>query len=385
MPLCLIQSLPGTIYSLTDALTVVLPNCPERELESVPSLCKKEVREGRASWHSDGIVPDCATDPFPYERLGGFCQQWRGQGLFSFLEVAFHGPIGDAEIACLNRLKQSADWLILDASSQMAMKPGSLQIERWEAQATLMKRIDKRVGLRISVDHSLPLSVLAPWIAKLALILGEPGFLFLEGRSAESVLVLVREIQNGLSSHTLSKGSARLIPVVHSTVHAIHQQSIELLDFSSLDALFIESCRPFFGGIAIYQRKGRSLFGQTLWSALLRMMTEKCSSSSLISETELLGSFASQEQRVLLVQKIYALLNHVVAKDQARILSSKADLEAFWAQISGELLFESNDFLEMKEVVKALVGQANDFLAQIGTTADRRRSTMNSFVSSLTV
>ena len=356
MPLCLVQSLPGSIHRCTDALTVTIPSQDALPLDAFPSPNRRDVREGRVSLRHHGMAEN-SDSHVSYDELASICKQWREDGLFSFLEVKLNGPCGADEKAALNKLKQCADWLILDATSHVMEDRGALQIERWEAEAQMMQGIDKKVGLRIRLDQTLPCSVLAPWLSKLCLVLGEPGFVFLESDAAEQTLTLVQKIQDLLGDHLLSKGSARVIPVLHSSLYTMGGRSYELLNFDVLDGLLLESSRPFFGGVVVDQR-GEPLFGKSLWAALAAMVCDYRSATSVFAHVPALASFAQKEAHGVFVRKGYDLLLALAAKDQTEALSAKNALESLWAPIADEVILETDQYVAMRDMVKQLLAQA---------------------------
>lgn len=381
MPVCLIQSLPGTRYSLTDSLTVVLPDREEEGRVGMSVGPSKDVREGRVSWHSSDIKE--SREAFSFQRLGQQRDQWRARGLFSFLEVALRSPLGGEEMSALSRLKQSADWLILDAASAISLPKEALQIERWEAQAQLMRTIDKRVGLRMVVDSALPLAVQALWITKLALVFGEPGFLFLEFDSVGASVTFLREVQNRLSDHPLSKGAARLIPVLRSKTYVVGGQSLEVFDLGAIDGLYIESCRPFFGGVAIDRKTDTAFLGKTLWSLITEMVSEKCSVATVFDRLDSFLHFVPRAQRWPLIQRTSALLYQLSSGEPPAILSAKNDLEGFFRECVHELFPEGTESVAYKTLVDGLLGQANSHTERTGAHSDRRSTFVGSFVGSI--
>jgi hypothetical protein len=381
MPLCLMQSLPGTRYSLTDALTVAVPIASAQMSESVSPSCRKEVREGRVAWHTDS-KPSQEEQSFSFENLAAMCQGWRDLGIFSFVEVRLSGEIGEAEKNHLHRLKQIADWLIVDGTSEMVVRPGTLLAEVWGQQVRCMKEIGRKVGLRLSVDHKISASVLFPWVAKVALELGAPGFLFVEGKTVEMVAAIVRGVQDILSLHKLSKDSCRLIPVVRESSHKIGEKLFEVLDFPSLDALLIESCRPFFGGLTVRQEEAEGAFGLSLWKTVVGMISEKRSSASFLEHAVDGLVFIPDELRLPLVRGVYDLFFWMSREDGAKIARAKIDLEATWGLISKEMIPWGDEMANTKAVVIALLEHCNETFGKVGDTS-RGPSMIGSFFSSM--
>jgi hypothetical protein len=377
MPLCLIQSLPGTRYSLTNTLTVVIPVRSAQISEGVSPLYQKEVREGRVSWHTDSESPHDGQ-PFSFETLAVMCKEWREQGVFSFVEVRLSGEIGETEKNHLHRLKQISDWLILDATSEIGFLPEALRIEGWGHQALCMKEIGKKVGLRLAVDSQLPASVLFPWIAKVVLELSAPGFLFLEGESTEKVAAIIRGVQDILFRHPLSKDAARLIPILRTSSHKLGEKIFESLDFSSLDALLIESCRPFFGGMAVRQEQTERLFSLSLWNVVVKMISERRSSASFLEHSVDGLAFIPEGLRLPFVRGVYDLFFWVSREDRAKIAIAKADIEAAWGQITKEMQQGGEKMRNAKAVVDAVIGQCHET-----SIAANRTSKIGSFFNSM--
>jgi hypothetical protein len=317
--------------------------------------------------------------------LRSIYQKWRGEGLFSFLNVAFHGPIGEAEHAWLFRLKQCADWIILDADTSVVLQPPALQIERYEALAHLMKRIDGRIGLRLKVDARTQSSVIGPWITKLALVVEEPGFLFIETMLMASTIELIRDVQHRLWQHSLSRGSARLIPLIAPSSHCVAHQPYEVLDLMALDGLLIESFRPFFGGVVVHGQIHPALFGMHLWDAVVSMITMKCSAESLFANVPQLAEFVPLSQQWPLVRQVYHLLAALAKGDCPEIGVQRKGLETLWNPIVQATLTESESFLGVKTVVEDLVEQSRAFEDSVPGSGERRRSVIGSFVRSLNV
>jgi hypothetical protein len=384
MPLCLMQSLPGVQYALTDSLTVVVPD-PSAELsEPVPAACRKEVREGRVAWHADSqLLQEGAL--FSYETLSAMCKTWRDRGLFSFIEVGLQGEIGVEEKAHLHRLKQVADWLILDASCEIPPESGALHIESWSHLAQRMKEIGKKVGLRLAIDGQLPKSVLFPWIAKVALELGAPGFLCIEGESMERCVAIVQGVQDILSDHPLSKDSARLIPTLKASSYAIGERECEVIDFSALDALLTESCRPFFGGVAIGHNECEKLFGRSLWQTVVSMIAQKRSASSYLSSSAHGGYGIPNELRVPLARSMYDLLLWTSQEDLPKIAQGIRILEGMSSRCAREI-FQADDQTEaLKANISSLLEQSKGVVEKCGGAAASRPSMIGSFFSSMSV
>ncbi len=383
MPLCLMQSLPGTQYALTDSLTVVVPD-PSAELsEHAPASCRKEVREGRAAWHTDSRLPQ-EGEVFSYETLSGMCKAWRESGVFSFIEVGLSGKIGAEEKAHLHRLKQVADWLILDASCEIPSVSGALHIESWGYLAQQMKEIGKKVGLRLAIDGQLPNSILFPWIAKVALELGAPGFLCIEGESIDRCVAIVQGVQDILSAHPLSKDSARLIPALRTSSYAIGKSEYEVIDFSALDALLIESCRPFFGGVAIRHKKCEKLFGLSLWQTVLTMIAQKRSASSCLASSAHRG-FIPNELRAPLARGMYDLLLWLSQEDLTKIAREIRILEETWNRCAREIFQADDQTGALKARISSLLEQSKSVIEKCGGAVAPRPSIIGSFFSSMSM
>lgn len=359
MPLCCLQSLPGTLYSLTESLSIVVPNSDAQVEVGVENQYWKEVREGRAAFH-DASTGAQGGDSFSIETLTSICKTWREQGIFSFIEVRFSGQIEEKEMGLLKQLKQAVDWLILDATSKISISEEVLQAELWSHQARVMQEIGKKVGLRLAVDPQVPVCTVAPWIAKAALDLGEPGFLFLEAGSTELTVSLIREVQDLLYHHPLSKGSARIIPVLCSSSHSLAEKSLEVLDFPSLDALLIESNRPFFGGVSVHQEERENLFNCSLWQVVVAMITQKRSSSSFVEHSMSRLKWIPCDLRMPLLRSMCALSKNLSVKDPSLLQREKEALEMAWAKILQECIEMGEGTQEIKAAVAALLNQSSE-------------------------
>lgn len=353
MPHCLIQSLPGTIHSVTDSLSVVLPDASHEVPYSIPPLRRKEVREGRCAWHSDSIE---TTDPLCIDELAAVCARWRDRGLFSFIEIRLKGSLGSVEEAFIQRLSHVVDWLIVDGTSEVANLPGGLEIERWAGLMTQFRQITRRVGIRLGLANSLPKEILRPWIAQLALELGEPGFLFVEGATLKETIDSLRGVQDSLCHHALSKGSARLMPIVRSVEHQVGDRNVEFLDVVSLDALVIESIRPFFGGIAVVQGAGEPLFGHSLWHMVVSMIAERSSAASLLWSEGMPRARAFE-----LIQGVYAL-GLAIRQGECRV--ALAHLEKLMCEIDQEMAFGEGKMGALRAFLRALTSQAHEIVGQ---------------------
>jgi hypothetical protein len=353
MPLCLIQSLPGTIRPLSDSLSVVIPDVSKEVSYGVSPLRRKEVREGRCSWHSDSIE---SGESLCIDELATLCAHWREQGLFSFIEIRLKGPLGSAEEDSIQRLAHVVDWLIVDGSSEVASLPGGLEIERWTRLVVRLRQATRRVGVRLGLSKSLPEEALRPWIAQLALELGEPGFLFVEGATLGESVSVLRGVQDCLCHHALSKGSARLMPIVRSVDHLLGDRHVELLDVPSLDALVIESIRPFFGGIAVAQGGGEPLFGRSLWQMVVSMIADRSSAISLLCYNGMSRARASE-----LMRRIYAL---GWAIRQGECQDAVTHLEKLVCEIDQEMVFGGEKMGPLRELVRTLIDQAREIVGQ---------------------
>ncbi len=360
MPICLIHSLPGTRYALTDSLTVVMPNQSTECATAVPGACRKEIREGRAAWHTDSRLPQ-EGQAFSYEQLSAICSQWRNQGIFSFIEVRCSETIGDKERECLYRLKQAVDWLILDAESPMP----ALSSERWEHLAARMQHIGKRIGLRLRMDSRLSIAAQVPWVAKTALQLGAPRLLFIEGTSMEEGVEILRLVQDELSRHPLSHQSARCLPMLRPALYTIADRAYEEIDFSVLDAVLIESGRPFFGGVAVYQEHAERLFGISLWQALVTMLSQKSSSASFIEREVLAGSPIPPECRRLLIRAICELAVSISKREPMRVSYKKKEIEGIWSSCLAHMVFCQHEHIAaLQAIVSALIEQSDELIAK---------------------
>ena len=257
MPLCLIQSLPGTIYRLNSTLSLALPDETKEAPYSVPFSYRKEAREGRCSWHSSSVATE---EPLCIDDLSAMCARWRERGIFSFIEV--RGSLQGSEEE-IQRLARLVDWLVVDATS--------LGAEAWSPLSAQLRELTRKVGLRVRADEE----GLRPWVAQLALQLGEPGFIFVEGTG----MAAVRGVQDLITRHPLSKGSARIMPLIRASAHG----GMELLDLPLLDELVIESGRSCFGGAAIEGSGGQPFFGRSIWQMAVDMIAERCSAASVCS------------------------------------------------------------------------------------------------------
>jgi hypothetical protein len=355
MPLCLIQSLPGTVHPLTDSLSVVVPDMSKEIACGVPVSRRKEVREGRCAWHSDSIQ---TSEPLSIDTLATLCAQWRDRGLFSFIELRWKGALGGAETDYIQRLAHVVDWLIVDGSSEAGDLPGELAVERWNRLVLQLRQVTRKVGLRLELGRTLPEEALRPWIAQLALQLGEPGFLFVEGATVEESVASIRGVQDILYHHSLSKGSARFVPIVRSVTHVLGDRTIELLDVPSLDALAMESVRPFFGGVAVVQGEGEPLFDRSLWQTIVRMITERCSVASLCCCDGIPSKQPSE-----LIRQIYAL---GLTIQQEECQEALASLERLWEAADQEMLFGGENAAAVRELVEALIEQAHKIVSGRG-------------------
>ena len=351
MPHCLIQSLSGTIHSVTDSLSVALPDVSREIAYSIPLGRRKEVREGRCAWHSESIE---TSEPLSLDELASVCARWRDQGLFSFIEIRLKGSLGAAEEDYIQRLAHAVDWLIVDGTSKTADLPGELEIERWVGLMALLRPATRRVGIRLGPTNFLPEEALRLWIAQLALELGEPGFLFVEGSTFQETVSLIRGVQDSLCHHSLSKGSARLMPIVHSAEDLLGDRSIELLDVPSLDALVIESIRPFFGGVAVGQGGGDPLFGRSLWQMVVGMIADRSSAVSLLS-------YEGVPHAPDLIKGIYAL---GLAIRQGDCQDALARLEKLVCEVDQEMVFGEEKMGSLRALVRALTDQAHEIVGR---------------------
>lgn len=346
--------------------------------QGVCLLYRKEVREGRIAAYADSRLPSDGQT-FSFDALSHMCAAWRANGIFSFIEVQMSGPGGSEELLSLHRVKQIADWLILDTTSEM--NPHLFQSEQWNEQALFIKRIGKKVGLKLTLDQRLPVHVIAPWIAKIALELKAPCFLFLEGDCAETTIEAVRIVQDILANHALSKDSARLIPVLRSTSHSIGEKSVEVLDFSSLDLLLIESGLPFFGGVSIRQESIDTLFGLSLWQVIARMICEKRSCISVLEHSaEGVKSFPDEWRRPF-VKSVYELLLKNSLSDQVKILQAKNELEALVGKICRESVCAQESMIA--PTILALIEQAKEMVGK--NSGNQKPSMIGSFFRSMNV
>ena len=350
MPLCLIQSLPGTVRRITDGLSVVVPDESCQMPHGIPPFCHKDVREGRCAWHIDGVVTD---EPASIDELAAQCIRWREKGLFSFIEI--QGSLNGAEES-VQRLAHAVDWLVIDGSKKMEPHSGELAIEQWGRLAGQLRQLTRKAGLRLSLDDSIPEEALRPWIAQVALQLGEPGFIFVEGASFEKSVAVIRGVQDLLSRHSMSKGSARLMPIVRPEEHSLGDSTLELLDLPSLDALVIESARPFFGGVAVAKGGGEALFGLSLWQAVVNMVSGHHSAASLCRVKGV-----SQTHAADLIGAIYALALAIQREDCREAL---ARLEKIFGEIDRGVVFRDENVNALKSRIDALIAQAQKAVGQ---------------------
>ena len=328
MPLCLIQSLPGTIHRITDSLSVAVPDVSREMPYGVPLSCRKEVREGRCAWHSSSVAAD---EPMRIDDVTAMCTQWRERGLFSFIEI--RGSLRGAE-AEVQRLAHMADWLVIDGTS--------LGVEAWGLSSAQLRQLTRKVGLRVRVDEE----ALWPALAQLALQLGEPSFIFIE--EIEMGVAATRGVQDILRRHPLSKGSARIIPLISS----VSRGGVELLDLPSLDAFVIESARPFFGGAAVAEGEGRPLFGRSLWQMVVGMIAERCSAASLCS-----CEGVPLKYRQELIQSVYDLGLAVMREKSQDALPR---LEKILATVDQEVVFDGEKMAALKESIDAMIAEARE-------------------------
>ena len=340
MPLCLIQSLPGTVHKLTDSLSIAIPDASTEMSFSVPVSCCKEVREGRCAWHAHSTP---STDPVSIDTLAAFCTQWRERGLFSFIEVRGSPDGAEKEV---QRISRAVDWLIVDGTLE--------RTERWSQLVQPFRQLTRKVGVRLKLKESSHAHDEAFWIAQLALQLGEPGFLFIEGSTVEESVASVRNVQDLLSRHPLSRGSARLIPILQPKDHSVGDVSIELLDFPSLDALVIESMRSFFGGAAVGEGKGEPLFGRSLWQMVVCMIAERRSTASLCH-------YEGLPRALELMRGAYAL-GEAFPREECR--EALAHLEKLLREIDQELVFGDEKIAVLRERIGALIAQAQETVGQ---------------------
>jgi hypothetical protein len=385
MPLCLIQSLPGVHYSLTDVLTVAVPDLSESVPEDHFLQRNKEVREGRAAWHHTDSRSPRGKDDFSFDRLSSMCKAWRNQGIFSFIEVRLSGEMGEPEKNVLQKLKQAADWLVLDGSLTSINLPGVLRAERWEQQIHWIKEIGKRVGLRVRLDPTIPNNIQFPWIAKAVLELGAPGFLFLEMDRVDAGIALIRGVQDILLCHPLSKDAARIIPIVRSSVYTVAEKPIEVLDFHALDNLLIESYRPFFGGVAVRQAKDEKILGLSLWSAIAGMIVDKRSSASLLEHIMTSQPSIPEQYRLALARQICCLILSLSLKDYTKMQQEKIDLERTWGGICRYKIVGAEEASQIKQFVVNILDHCSEVLAKECPVPTSRPSMIGSFFRSMNV
>lgn len=350
MPVCLIQSLPGTVYFLTEALSVVVPDVAGEATDGVPAQAFPTVREGRAAWRSENDVEgegDC------FDRVSKLCGEWRGKGLFSFIEVQLRGAVGATEEEMLRRLAHCVDWLVIDGSSGIKLGTCDLAIERWRLLALQLREVTKKVGIRICIEEQIPLSIQARWIAQLALELGEPGFIFLDGTVVRQVVGLTRMVLDHVNSHQLRKGSAKCIPLIHSELCLCGDKVVEVLDLESLDRLTFEVSRDLCGGIGIQQGSGEALFGYSLWQAVVSMVANRQSTLSLFGP------------RFSLVQAVYGVAR---ASGKEEMEAATASLERIWGQTVQEEVFDSEQRVGVASIVSELLERTK---GQIGMSSNR--------------
>lgn len=379
MPLCLIQSLPGTKYALTEALSVVVPTISSEWLDPIPLTYQKRVKEGRAAWHTESVLAQDG-DSFSYEQLANLCSRWREKGIFSFVEVHCCREVLAEEKKSLSRLAQMTDWLILDATSPITFSHGVLRSERGGYLCAMMKEIGTKVGLRLTIDPRLPVDLQAPWIAKTALSFGAPGFLFIDSDSNEKVTALVRLVQDMLSRHPYSQDSARLIPLFRPMIHTFGDTLAEVLDFSLLDALLIESFRPFFGGVAVSQTKAETVFDVSMGKIVQQMLCEGCSSTSFLSRLSKRWETVPVSCRTAFVRAVYDLLLWVSKEDYEKVAQKKKELELVRRRCVHEMAGGDDGGMTSTSIVTALLEHSSGLLEKMKASSPRQPSFLDSFL-----
>jgi hypothetical protein len=146
------------------------------------------------------------------------------------------------------------------------------------------------------------------------------------------------------------------MPIVRSVDHLLGDRHVELLDVPSLDALVIESIRPFFGGIVVAQGGGEPLFGRSLWQMVVSMVADRTSAASLLCYDGMPQARASE-----LMRQIYAL-GWAIRLGECQ--DSVTHLEKLLCGIDQETVFGGEKVGPLRELVRALIDQAREIVGQ---------------------
>jgi hypothetical protein len=350
-----IRFLAGERSPLTPSLSVTLPK--KEEKTDVKGfffpLCQKEEM--------------CLEEkPLPnhLESFKEFLQKLPSSASF-FIDVLLHGPIEDNELSFLKEMKKAHLRLVLNGKSLFKKNSKTLSPENIEEDLLFLKdTLGESLSLRLFLRDTFPMRALLPWAVKLSIKIGSSGFLFLDKDPSSQSLSLmssfVRKVQDSLENHPLSQGAAPLVPILRPFQVPLKEKTIDLIDFISLDALLIESNRPFFGGLATHDFSLSSPYPSE-GCLLIHMIEKMRASSSIVEEIKALGPFP-EKYRASFLRSFHTLALSLQAlkegKTTCHLQEARNELKSIWDE-------SQNDISCQKEAISSWALSVETLLEQV--------------------